>query len=1842
MKKILNAILFFVFIPMVFHSCLNTSNNDRQEAEFAAYVADYTQGLIPLDAPLNITLSSAPSTKAEPGSEVKEMLFSFNPEVKGKAFWVDDKSLRFIPDNNWPRDQKIQVSFFLNKLLEVPSDFHIFRFQLQTLPLTFELKDVALQVPSENKPNMYRLKGAIIISEPIGADQADGLLKVKSQGKSVSVQVIFDDAIQSLVFVADSIERLSNPYSIEIEWDGSKIGSDQKGTMKLEVPAKGNFQVSKVELSHQPEQAIHIWFSDYLDHQQNLSGMVSLLPETALRADVSQNKLVIYPQDFISGDVELIVSAGLKNAAGQILNFDYRQQLSFDLLKPQVLFVGKSTILAGREKGILSFQAVGLRAVDIHVVKIFENNMIQFLQWNTLEDNSDLKRVGRIVAREQMILEKDQPSKLMQWQTYGIDLNKLIKKDQGALYRVIITFKKEYAVWECQNKTMLKKEAAGPTDEEVSQWGDGSYYDPSYYYPSDFEWNKRNDPCDVSYYYSERFPSRNIIASNIGLMAVESNKSTNELLIIANNLETSAPTAGVKVELFDYQQQSLMSGVTDANGMVSFQQGVVRPFVAVASLNDERAYLKLDEGSALSYSRFDVSGNQLQNGIKGFVFTERGVYRPGDTLFIGLILKSDRASLPSDYPVVLELTNARQQLVDRQTNSQLIDGMCLFKIPTTAESPTGVWTANLKAGNASFSKRIRVETIKPNRLKINYSFGSEQVIAQDRDRAVQLSVNWLHGAKGANLDVNLERSLRTAEVKFSKWSGYTFNDPSKYDGENEKSVFKGKTDDQGLWKTTLQLPEMNNTRGKMLVQWVARVTEPGGDFSTSSHSAEYYPYAHYLGLAVPEPGQRGYLNTDQQHNFDIVRVDDKGRPTGSTSVKVEVFKLDWSWWWSGNENNSADYISTYNSQKIMEKELTLQDGRATFAWEPKHPQWGNFFIRISQEEGKHSTGKVVYVDWPDGYSRSDREATGGANLLSMSLDKEKYVTGEKAIISFSGPGKGKALISLENGTKQLKSWWIDTNEGENKVNVPLLTNYSPNIYVHITLLQPVGQVTNDMPVRSYGVASVLVEDPQSRLLPEVLAPAEVKTGTSFNVNVKEKSGKSMTYMLAVVDEGLLDLTNFKVPDPHGSFYSKEALGLKSWDMYDFVLGAYGGKMEQLFAIGGDESLPDREKARQSRFVPVVKVIGPVTVKAGKTNEHSFKIDNYIGSVVVMVVAVSGNAFGNASTTMAVKQPLMVLGTLPRLLRQKDEVSMPVTVFSYVKGKHEVEVTVKANGAVTLIGSGSQKVVFEGEGEKLAYFKVSAGAVSGSGHIEISAKQASNIANQKIELAVQNPNIRVFQHQTRLLEKGQKLTEELVFPGEAATHQAKLEVSKLPAVNLQGRLSSLIDYPHGCTEQITSQGFAQLYLAKILQIPAAEYQEMNQRIQSAIRQIAIRQRNDGSVNYWPGSNYVNEWSDIYAGHFMILASRENKAVPSMFLSSWTKNQRAKANAWYPEIEADKLFNDHLQAYRLYVLALQGEPLMNAMNRLREHPMLSLQAAQTLAAAYALSGQENAARELALGNQKRTYHFYSQNMTMGSEIRDKAMRIESLLLLNEKTLVIPLVTELATVLNSEDWLSTQTTAYALYAWQLFATKYPVDGINSFTWRQDKPEKVDLKSASFNTSLKLNLPKIEVENTGDNPLYLTFTTSGVQAVGTFVSVERGISLKVTYQNENGQTIDPMSLTQGTSFTMITEVTNASDHKLSFLALNQLIPAGWEIINERIQSGVEMIDLNADYADVRDDRVIHYFDLLPGSKRTFSTPLIATYEGRFLLPPVHCEAMYDNQTVASKGGGWAVVTRK
>lgn len=1842
MKYSMRIILILSTLSIILNSCKDTSNQRLPDVEFAAYIGSFTHGLIPADAPLNISLSFDPQLEEEAGEEIKTALFSFQPAVKGKTYRIDERSIRFIPDNGWPMDANISVSFFLNKLAQVPEKFHIFRFSVQTQPFSMDVSEAVLLAQSDTETHLYRLKGTIYVSQKVDESKLKEAFTLKAANKQYSVKIAKGSNPLEYQYTADSIERTDKATSLELIWNATKLGGKQRDMYSLTLHPRGVFKHLKTAVSQNPDQSIILYFTDLIDKEQAFDGLIQLQPEQQLQFNINKNSIEIFSPGTFGGDYVLRIAAALRNLQQQQLTEDIVENISFRQLLPEARFTGNSTIITSQGKNQITFQTIGLRAVDIQVVKIFNNNILQFLQWNNLDGSDDLRRVGRVVAKQQLIFPTLKTATHRHWQSWSADLKEIIGKDEGAIYRVFLTFRKSYAVAVCENENIeIPIEPAGVSDEDLSNWGNNYYYDPSYYYPGDFNWMQRDNPCSNSYYYYERFPARNFISSNLGLIAKQADLQTNEYSFYVNHLETTEPMNGVRVELFDFQQQSLGSGSTNAAGMVKIKTDRIVPFIAVASQGRQKMWLKMDESSALPVSRFDVDGKAYERGMKGFLFNDRGVYRPGDTLFLGFVLRTSGDALPASYPLNLELTNARQQVVARQTAQQTQDGMVLFKVATTADAPTGLWLARVKAGNVSFEKRIRVETVMPNRLKIAFNFGNSPLLPNDKQKQVSLKANWLHGAVASGFGTSLTQTIQPADVRFDDYSSYIFSDPTMYAGDASQTIIEGKTDNQGLWQFRLDLPQHRNIRSMLRLQWQARVSEPGGGFSSSLHTMDYLPYSHYLGLQLPKPHSRGYITTDQTHDIQIVRLNTKAEPTGNKQLRVQVYKLDWSWWWSGDAQSRAAFVSTYNAQLVRDEFVSLRQGKGVYSWRLDYPEWGNFFIRISDPDGGHSTGQTVYMDWPDSFSRHGRKLEGGPSLLSLSTDKKSYSIGDKAIISFQSPGKGRVLVSVESGSKQLHSWWMDAKEGETAVTVPLSELHSPNIFVHLSMLQPVGQLENDMPVRAYGIVNLSAENPASRLHPEILSVAEASTGKPIEIGIKESKGRSMTYVLAVVDEGLIDLTGFKTPDPHAFFYAKEALGLSTWDMYDYVLGAYGGRIEQVFAIGGDENIPDREKARQSRFTPVVRVMGPFTLKAGEQKKHSITVDNYIGSLKAMVVAVSGRSFGSAEKQIAIKQPLMVLSTLPRLLRPMDEVNMPVTVFSTTKSKQDVEIEVIVNGEITLSGSNKQRLTLEGEVEKMAYFRIKAGKNSGKGSVLVKVNSGQNSASHSIDLVIQNPNVRAFHTETQLIEPNTEISFSPSYPGLPISHQLRLEAAILPPVNLGSRLQQLLQYPYGCTEQITAQGFAQLYLDKTISLSAQEKTQQHQSLLNAIRQINTRQNADGSIAYWPGSPYVHEWSEVFAGHFMVLASRAGKSVPGLFVRQWTKNQRAKSAQWKAAITGETNNNDMVQAYRLYVLALAGEPQMSAMNRLREQKSISMQASGLLAAAYALSGQKEAAKALAFGKSWNVQETEQLVQTFGSSLRDKALRIETLLLLGESTMAFPLLKEISDVLNGTDWQSTQSTAWGLYVWQNYALQYGNKASASFTVTAAKETTYQFNQSIFQLPLDGSPAKLRLRNTGNQPLYISATASGIPAIDEFIQLESGIGLSINYIGANGQSIQPGSLLQGSSFRMQVEVTNNTHQKVEFLALNQLIPTGWEIINTRLNESVESA-VNADYMDIRDDRVVYFFDLEAGQKRSFTSDLIAAYEGRFLLPSVRCEAMYDRRINAVKGGRFVEVVRK
>jgi hypothetical protein len=825
---------------------------------------------------------------------------------------------------------------------------------------------------------------------------------------------------------------------------------------------------------------------------------------------------------------------------------------------------------------------------------------------------------------------------------------------------------------------------------------------------------------------------------------------------------------------------------------------------------------------------------------------------------------------------------------------------------------------------------------------------------------------------------------------------------------------------------------------------------------------------------------------------------------------------------------------------------------------------------------------------------------------------------------------------------------VDLKEKETRYTFPITEDMAPNVYAHVSVVQPHAKTLNDLPIRLYGVIPIMVEDAQTHLQPVISMAKEIKTDAAFDVEVSEQDGDAMTYTLAIVDEGLLDLTRFKTPDPWKHFYAREALGVRTWDVYDQVIGAFGRQIARVLALGGSDDAGPAENAKANRFKPVVKYVGPFKLERGKKAKHSFTINNYVGSVRVMVVATDGEkAYGNTEKAVPVKKPLMVLATLPRVLAPGERADLPVTVFAMDPKVKEVNVKLEPNGFLIPDGPAEKTITFNSVGDQVVRFAVRVKEGIGVAKVKVSVSGAGESASEAIELQVRQPNLPATETVEAYLEPGKSWKETPAPIGVAGTNSAYIELSTIPPVDFGRRLQYLIDYPHGCLEQTTSKAFPQLFIAKVMDLPTRTEQSMRANVEAGLRKMSQFQRSDGGFNYWPGGgDHYDDWTSIYAGHFMVEAQREGFKPVGNTLNNWLSFQRKAAREWQGTVptgwsrEATQL----TQAYRLYTLALAKQPELAAMNRLREQRDLSIMARWMLAASYAYAGQKDAAKRLVDGVPDAIKAYTQQGFTYGSDLRDEAMIAETLMLLGETAKAAGVIQRIAKNLSSDGWYSTQTTAFGLMATAHFAQqdklgsgigyKLVIEGKATDKFTEKAISRIDLPVPDGKSTAA-------VTNTGKTGMYVRYVRTGTPLAGEEKAAARGLSMSVDYTAMDGRTIDPSRIAQGTDFVAVVKITHPGVvDAYQQLALMQVFPSGWEIRNNRLEGSEGAVPASTfTYQDVRDDRVMTYFDLWRGNSVTYRVMLNAAYTGRYYLPGASCEAMYDHTVNARSMGRWVEV---
>ncbi|HIE13713.1 TPA: hypothetical protein EYP70_00400, partial [Candidatus Bathyarchaeota archaeon] len=1103
--------------------------------------------------------------------------------------------------------------------------------------------------------------------------------------------------------------------------------------------------------------------------------------------------------------------------------------------------------------------------------------------------------------------------------------------------------------------------------------------------------------------------SKLVLTTDIGILA---KKSGSDLLIWLNSLATTRPIPYTKVKVFTKTNQQILEGTTNEGGVVHFQDvswdGDRRPYVVVASNDYDLSFIELDR-CLLSETAFDVSGRPyISSGYEGFVYTDRGVYRPGENVHIKAILRGVGCEMPESFPVVIEIERPDGRQYEKLSGILSGFGSVNIDVNIADYALTGAYTIKLMLpgddkviGKATFN----VEEFMPDRLKVSIEAPEKRFTAGE-EIPVTVKAELFFGAAADGRDVELSCDLTPGEFKPKDFRDYVFTDEGRTFAAKTIRLGEQKTDSEGLANFSVQIPQGILPPSILDCSIQAVVKETGGRAVTSHIKRIIDPYPYYIGIRkVAE----GYASVGEPIKFDYVIVSANGEKVSLPELKVEVSKVVWNNVLKKDENGRYRYVSEKYEERVFNDVITSVGASGRYEYTPK--SYGDYIIRISApEKGSHAAGLKFYCS---GYGYSPW-AMEKPDKIELSLDKRYYKEGDTAKLLIKSPFKGKALVVISKD-KVLSTKTIELTELTQEIPINITGDFSPNVYCSVTVIRPLMKSDEWIAHRAYGIIPVMIDNSSHKLNISIDAPEEVKPNDNIkiNVEVKDSSGmnKEAELSIALVDEGILQLTNFYTPDPFEFFYGKRANSLSTYDIYSLLLPDF--EQEKI----GSDSTPSADKLKRPKFDPR-KHLNPITVKrvkpfalwkgslvtdtSGKATAE-FKIPEFTGNVRIMVVASSTKDFAKADFDVNVTEPLMIEPTIPRFLASNDKFILPVSIYNKTGVEGEVTISVKTSEGFKILDTSSKSVHVGSDREALITFSLKAPEVPQKAEIQIHASLGDVKTSRTTKLAV-----RPVTPFTTLTGSGSiKVPGDTIFKLPANwfkdTQSYSLVVMSLPGLEFAGGLKFLVEYPYRCVEQTTSSIYPLLYLKDIAQaVDSNKYSPdmIDSYINDGIRRVLSMQTYSGGFAMWSGYQDVYDWGSIYATDFLVEADKAGYAVP--------QTDKKMALDYLEKLLLKEETSLDLKAYSCFVLSKAGRVKQSWIRRLQEkRDELSPSSRFYLAASLALLGDRKAVSDIlgqGLPNETITRE---TGGTLRSYIKENAIALSTYMDLEPENAIVPVL-------------------------------------------------------------------------------------------------------------------------------------------------------------------------------------------------------------------------------------------
>ncbi|HEH5496723.1 TPA: hypothetical protein SHD65_001109, partial [Campylobacter coli] len=1574
----------------------------------------------------------------------------------------------------------------------------------------------------------------------------------------------------------DDIKLLDKPQELVLTYDEKIMGFKEAKVLQFQIPSKPKDNDFRLISAEEKDQIATLKFSKELAENQAFQDFIQISPELNFRA-WSVGKELKISANFEPGEkYQVKIAKGLKSNQGLINKGEEANITLQKDLDPSLVFANDGVFLPSGAEYQVYIKSRNVKKIHLKVSQIFSNNISEYLRYKNLVGKKDdstqeafyssdgFNYVAKKVIDKKIELKNQKNT----WISSALDLSDL--KGKSGIFSVSLSVDANDLDYKGENVYRIINKAS---------------------------------------------VSKNLIFSNIALSAQNLNK---QLVVHARDFSKNEALENVKIELVSKQNQILQSQNTDSNGDAKFQiQEDDEILYILASKENQISVLRFS--NPLSTDGYDVEGDQNHEMIKAFIYTDRGVYRAGDSVHLSVVAREN--TNPLKHPINFTLINPKNQKIIENRILKSQNDIYYTQINLDKNAINGLYRANFNIAGVEFSKDILVQSVVPNRIKVELN-ADENRSLDDGSLNYELSSKYLFGALASNLKYQSVVYFSPKNYHNSKYKDYIFTNPSSLI-ISASADDKGNLDEKGRVQSSVEIPEniLNSQGYNFNARIVSEVFEKGGRSVKAVKDVNLNRYDYFVGMKTLA---NSYVSEGETIDFYAIVSDLKEKLVSGKTLEYRIYQNDYYWWWDYDSYDEfLRSIKQDTNTKLIEKgELTSSSEPMKFSFNTSN-YYGQMFIELIDKESEVSTGQSFYVS-----SWGEPSYADVVSSLKIKSDKNKYKIGQSAKIEFESVAGAKALITLSSNSKIIDRFVMDTKDESTSIELAMKKEYAPNIYVSVSLFQDYNKIDNDRALRLFGVIPLYVEDENTKLDLELKTPDKILPNSDFEIEIQSKDKRAFNYTVAIVDEGLLDLTDFKTPDIWKGFYAKTGFTLKTYDTYSQIIPKFTGGDSVLGGLRVDKNRDDSAQ----RFKPVALFNTPARSDETGFAKLKFKMPSYMGSVRVMVVANENDAYGSVSKDIQVSAPLVMLETLPRTLKIGDNFTLLTQIFKTENRIKNATLSVRSKNSLIKISPDTQTIDFKSATnlEVMMDANVSDNRI-GKELLEFELKSEDYTYKNEIEIDIKPINAYTYENNTSLIKAGES-KEFIIKDYILGTTNATLKLSPTPILDMDKRIKYLLNYPYGCIEQTTSAVLPQLFLDKF----STEFdkQKAINNINAAIERYSNFQTADGGFAYWQGGDESNAWGSNYAGMFLILAKQNGYFVPDSMYERWLKYEQ---NFVQKSVYRDYMMD--IKANSLYLLAMAKKPNISEMNLLYDNlNTLSTEAKWQLAAAYKLAGVEDTAKQIASKisiEPDSKYSFY----TYGSLVRDEAIIANAYKQIygtnNEE-----LLQKISDTLLSKDYLSTQSTGYALYALAMGAN---LENMNENF--MDATLKIDDQAYTINQNqmqiFSFNDEKAIVSANKD--IFVSFGVEGVKASEN-PAFNNKISLDRAFYDEKGNKISPSEIGSGQTFYMRISVSlNEGANYVSNIALTQILPSGWEVSNTLLDDNTPSFikNSNYDFIDVRDDKIMWFFGLNKNRTHHFYIKLNAITPGSYTLSGAYAEAMYDDTYRALSESEKVVVKR-